>query len=192
MESREEILAIAPTRRIWPNLRVRLRVGGSAALPPVLVFLLAFALNFFWELGHIPYYVGLPESVFGKAAICTLATASDALYITLVYLTGRKCSRQWAWLSSQTVSGLSVAAGVGILTAAAVERLALATGTWGYSALMPVIPYVEVGFWPALQLPMLSVLVFALTEQIVAFGAAYRRANCSSVGSAQQYQGSSM
>lgn len=55
---------------------------------------------------------------------------------------------------------------LGAVTAIAVERLALETGRWTYNSLMPIVPFVQVGLWPVLQMTLLPVLSVWLSERL--------------------------
>jgi hypothetical protein len=133
---------------------------------PLLTFVFGFAANFVWELAHTHCYVGLPESTSGKIFICILATIADALYISAVYMAGRLVANYDNWTSQLNRRRLTAIVGTGMMTAVLVEMLALRTGFWGYSNLMPVVPILRVGLWPTLQLPMISLVVFAVVGRI--------------------------
>jgi hypothetical protein len=123
-------------------------------------------MNLIWELGHMDYYTGLPDSFIGKVLACTLATTADALYITLLYLAGRIIVGQRNWTSCLNARRAAAVFGAGVITAVLVELLALKYGFWGYTALMPTLPVFPAGLWPTLQLPLISLAVFAIVGRI--------------------------
>ncbi|MGH9628043.1 MAG: hypothetical protein ACRD7E_06850 [Bryobacteraceae bacterium] len=50
---------------------------------------------------------------------------------------------------------LASAAFLGALTALLIEKIELARGSWSYSEAMPIVPIIDIGLWPFLQLILL-------------------------------------
>jgi hypothetical protein len=61
-----------------------------------------------------------------------------------------------------------VAAAVGALGAVGLEWYALASGRWSYNERMPIVPLVNVGLWPVLQMTLLPSLSALLAVSLTA------------------------
>lgn len=124
------------------------------------VFAVAFALNFAWENVHsllYSNYMGGPITEF----ILLRATLADAVMITavaapLLFISVSKTYRRLVIL-------LYVLIWLGL--AIAIELFALDTGRWAYNASMPVIPILDIGLTPTIQLVLLGFLSLRLTER---------------------------
>jgi hypothetical protein len=125
-----------------------------------LTFLLSLATNFVWEMAQMGGFSDLSGSVAEMFTWCGIATVCDAVFITVLYLAGAGIARDANWTSRLSWRRLVVVTGVPAIAAVVVERIALQTGLWRYSSSMPVVPWLGVGLWPFLQLPVLTLLIF--------------------------------
>jgi hypothetical protein len=99
------------------------------------LFAYAFILNFAWEVAHSPLYV--PNIALNFLLCLFLAAVADALIIAaLLYFLRRPA--------------YFIPAALAI--AVAVEKAALWYGLWSYAPAMPVVPILEVGLTPFVQL----------------------------------------
>ena len=124
-----------------------------------LVFFLAFISNWIWENLHSVLYFhpsGEPitQIMLAKATLfdAVLITIIGLIFILIPYLRAR------IWLSMV----------IGIVAAVVIELQALALGKCAYTASMPIIPFLNIGLTPTIQLGLLSYLIFKLlklTEQ---------------------------
>jgi hypothetical protein len=103
----------------------------------------AFILNFLWENLHAPLYLhyrgeAITELILVRAALV------DAIFILSLVLISRaqKISKRRALFIFLS----------GLLIAIILEKWALATGRWTYGPSMPLMPWLNVGLTPALQL----------------------------------------
>jgi uncharacterized membrane protein len=123
---------------------------------------LAFVLNFSWELSHCPLYVGCgydPRHV----AFLSLASLADAIMAALLYLGLALVYRDGFWvrqLTSRRAFWLVIIGGAG---AALTEVVHLAVGSWVYTDRMPLIPGLGVGLSPVLQFAVLPLLTYSLS-----------------------------
>lgn len=117
----------------------------------LLVFVLAFLLNFVWEYFHSSLYVFYQH---GPITIPILLRAAlfDAVIIVLLYFIFLASGKIWA----------SVA--IAALFAIALELFALQTGRWEYNSFMPILPLLKVGLTPILQLPLLTYATLRLVK----------------------------
>jgi|SRR3989344_6891325 len=111
------------------------------------IFIVAFLLNFIWENAHsflYTHYMGSRITEF----ILLRASVVDAIVITLIALPFLYIAKL------QDKSWLIIVAG--ILIAICIEWYALGAGRWVYNASMPIIPLLEVGLTPTIQLGLLG------------------------------------
>ena len=122
----------------------------------LLVFILAFLLNLIWENLHSFLYANY---MGGKITefILLRASAADALIVTILVLPfvfiAALRSKSWIVIFA------------GILTAIFIELYALQTGRWAYNSFMPVIPLLNTGLTPTIQLGVLAYIVIKAVEK---------------------------
>lgn len=124
--------------------------------PFLLVFLAAFALNLLWENLHVPLYAhyqggAITEYILFRAALFDAVVITLFAVFALVALPVRW--RQWFVFVA------------GTLFAVLFEIWALRMGRWEYIALMPLVPFLNVGLSPALQLGATGWLVLLMLER---------------------------
>lgn len=101
-------------------------------------------------------YAGLAEQNWLETvAPCTLAALGDVLLTLLIYGIGALGARDWRWASKQPVNAYATGSLLGLILGIAIERVAKETGAWRYAETMPIIPLVDAGLWPLLQLALL-------------------------------------
>jgi predicted small integral membrane protein len=112
-----------------------------------LIFLLAFISNLIWENLHSLLYANYRGGEITQF-ILLRATLFDAVFITLLGLLflGVPYLRKNLWLSIV----------IGLVAAILIEIYALNTGRWAYNDLMPIIPLLDTGLTPTIQLGLLS------------------------------------
>ena len=121
------------------------------------IFLVSFFLNFIWENLHVFLY----DNYMGEEItelILLRASFVDALIISVISLpflySGFLKSREWIIIP------------IGFVWAIAMECYALNTGRWAYNDLMPIIPLINVGLTPAIQLGLLGYVSFKLGHRL--------------------------
>lgn len=122
------------------------------------IFIAAFVLNVLWEFWHAQFYVHYQGGAI-TALILLRAAAVDAAIISLVALCMIRVPRlrRGAWF--MIVVGLAVAVFL--------ERWALVTNRWAYRETMFVIPFLQTGFTPTIQLAFLGTLSWFLSRAIL-------------------------
>ena len=116
----------------------------------LIVFVAAFLLNILWEEAHSALYVSYHGGAITNF-ILFRAALFDAAVITLLagpFFLWKSNSRKRCRSLTSTILF------VGALTLFAIflEKWALATGRWVYADAMPIIPFLDVGLTPAIQL----------------------------------------
>jgi len=119
------------------------------------IFVLAFVSNWVWENLHSVLYFH-PNGEMITQTILLQATLFDAVFITVVGIVFLLVPylRERLWLSII----------VGMVGAIIIEWQALAIGKWAYTASMPLIPLLNTGLTPTIQLGLLSYLIFKLIK----------------------------
>src|SRR6266404_1946018 len=131
--------------------RSRKAFGFSAVL-----FIVAFVLNWYWEIIQMPAYVGMDSKTWKDAtSICAIATLGDVGITLIIYFIGALAVGRLLWPLKDARNAYFISALLGMLSAAFVECRALAVGRWAYNDKMPIVPYLHLGMWPLLQLTLL-------------------------------------
>ena len=128
------------------------------------VFAIAFVLNAAWEVSQASLYSGERQSLLTTFLHCLPAILLDAIFTVSLYavlLRSRDCS-----FPQPTVLGLLLIGIIGGTTAVSVELLALLFGWWSYGASMPLVPRLDIGLLPVLQLGILTPLTFFLLRAV--------------------------
>lgn len=123
----------------------------------VSIFIISFILNLIWENLHSFLYLGYKGGKITEF-ILLRATLGDAIMITLIsfpfiFLNSFK---KYTWIIIP----------IGIILAVSIEWYALGTGRWGYNEYMPIVPYLEVGLTPLIQLGVLGYISVCLERYI--------------------------
>lgn len=122
----------------------------------LLIFFLAFVLNYAWEHAHAVLYTNYKGGAISEFVLIR-ATTFDALYTMIVgtaFLT-ITILRKRKWLMVL----------MGFVVAVNIEWYALATERWGYTTAMPIIPIINVGLTPAIQLGLLSYILLIYIDR---------------------------
>jgi hypothetical protein len=111
------------------------------------VFFLGLVANLVWENWHAQFYQHYQNQPITQL-ILIKAAIFDAVFIFILALifgllpAGNK--KYWLGLL------------IGIIFSIILEKHALATGRWAYNDLMPIIPLLNTGLTPTIQLGLLS------------------------------------
>ena len=117
------------------------------------LFLFSFLLNLVWENLHSYLY---DNYMGGRIAefILLRATFADAVMVTLICLpfVYIKYFNERRWIMPI----------FGITLAIFIEKYALSTARWAYNPFMPLIPILNVGLTPTIQLGLIGYLSYRL------------------------------
>ncbi len=107
------------------------------------IFTTSFFLNLIWENVHSVLYIGYKGGQITEL-ILLHATFVDAVIITLITLPFIFLPqfKKQSWLIIP----------LGIVVSVLIEYWGLGTGRWAYNSFMPVIPILQVGLTPTIQL----------------------------------------
>jgi len=117
------------------------------------IFLLSLGLNFVWENLHSFLYTNYQGGPIGEF-ILLRAALGDAVLLGMLALPFFyfKFFKKRTWLIIP----------LGIAVAVVIELYALHTGRWAYNSHMPLIPFLDVGLTPTLQLGLLGYVTYLL------------------------------
>lgn len=128
--------------------------------------LFAFLLNFPWEFIQSPLFEGMADTPHWEAVKgCTRATLGDVVIMLAAYWGVSMLRRNRAWIATPSRRDVSLLIIVGLCITAIIEWLVLHGWwwvSWRYSAAMPVIPGLGVGWVPLSQWVILPPLAIAL------------------------------
>ncbi|MFL6289268.1 MAG: hypothetical protein ACJ759_00040 [Thermoanaerobaculia bacterium] len=104
--------------------------------------------NFAWEMLQMSLYGKFEGGWWG----CFQAALGDVVILALLYGLMACAAEGWAWFERLSRWRLLLLALLGFLVAVVVELRALLEGAWSYSAAMPRMPFLNVGWIPVLQM----------------------------------------
>lgn len=116
--------------------------------------LVSFFLHILWETSHVSLYTGYENLPFAHS-IEWYATGGDVVYTLVVILFFSLVKGGFSWLQRPRGRDYALLAFAGFFLALFVEYKALALGRWEYLPSMPVIPFLEVGLSPIVQMTLL-------------------------------------
>jgi hypothetical protein len=131
-------------------------------LPLVLLVVISAILHGVWETLHVPLYGGYAHLT--DMPIVLYATFGDVAYVLgavfLVYIFRRHI------LTDPQTGDLLLLVVLGFSIALFVEYKAMVLGKWLYLDVMPIIPILNVGLTPIVQMTLLLPLSVFLTSRI--------------------------
>lgn len=131
----------------------------------LLIFVVAVAVNYAWELAQTPLYAGVDFP--GAAWHCFVASLGDGLLLLFIYAAVAVAMRSLDWYMHPGVEAYFAMAAVGLAVGVAVEWWGLHLARrWQYSELMPIIPGVGVGLAPILQMLLLPPAIFIAVRRL--------------------------
>ena len=118
--------------------------------------LVAFPLNWVWEMLQMPAYREMAGRSWAETVgTCTLAALGDIAVTFAALGLAVLVAGRLRWGEGGGWNVYAAAALTGVLFATVIESGALSAGRWSYTDRMPVVPVLGVGLWPVLQLALL-------------------------------------
>lgn len=131
----------------------------------VVTALVGFFLNEIWEVAQMFAYIrpagSSSMSEFGR---CSRAAVSDVGIILGICAVGALASRDLHWGMRGGWNVYATSSVLGLTYATLLERWAVAEGRWSYSENMPLVPTLDAGLWPLLQMILLPPLSFCIAR----------------------------
>ena len=137
----------------------------SVAVHLSLLFALATAVNYAWELAQTPLYAGV---VFpGAIWHCFVASLGDGLLVLFIFAVVAAVVWSLDWYMRPTLRSYAAMAAAGLAVGFAVEWWGLHIARrWEYSELMPLIPGTGIGVAPVLQMLLLPPAIFWVMRRL--------------------------
>lgn len=128
-----------------------------------LIFVISVALNYAWELIQARFFFDMT----GWANMwwhCFVASLGDGLIVWIIYVAGWSVTRRRDWYVSPGLAGYGAMLATGSIIAIAVEWIAVhVLDRWTYTPSMPIIPVLNIGIVPVLQMLVLPPVIFYLS-----------------------------
>ena len=121
--------------------------------------LLAFILNFAWEIIQGPLYIGFTYSI-SHIVFCGLAFVADDIMVLLIYFILAINYEDPLWIKHINLQRTLILILIGGIGAIFAEMRHLSLGNWAYGPSMPILPFVNAGISPVLQFMLLPGLIF--------------------------------
>ncbi len=128
-------------------------------------FGIAVALNFVWEMAHMPLYENMPFDELSSWLLCLRASLGDGIIVLTIWASGFLLYRERHWLKPRA-DRILVLLACGAAIAILIEIHAIRTTRWAYSSYMPIVPGVEVGLSPLVQMLLLPFVSIALGARV--------------------------
>ena len=141
---------------------MRHNVGSTVdvGVEVVTLFVVAVLFNYAWELAQSPLYTEM-DSARTVWWHCFVGSLGDGLLVLLIFAAGWMVLHQQDWFVSPGVRGYAVMLATGLVMSVGIEWIAVhIVGRWAYTEHMPLVPGLDVGLVPILQLLVLPPLIF--------------------------------
>lgn len=125
----------------------------------LVIAVLAFLLNFVWEVLQLPLYKDAAYDL-QHIAFCALASVVDALMVLLLYLCFALINKKTFWAQDMGFRQVFILMLIGGIGAIIAEIAYTSAGNWAYADSMPMLQLVNVGLSPVLQFLFLPALIF--------------------------------
>jgi hypothetical protein len=139
--------------------------SGNLIKQAAVLFFIAVALNYVWEIAQAPLYAGM--ALWGNIWWhCFVASLGDGVLVCLIAAVGWAAfgRRGWYRHPGAQAYGVMLASGLGI--GLGVELVAVhLLNRWAYAPGMPLIPGLGVGLVPVAQMLLLPPLIFRMAAR---------------------------
>lgn len=126
------------------------------------LFVISVALNYAWEMGQAFLYVGMDYSA-ATWRHCFVASLGDGVLVGIIHFSGRMVMGGSEWFVRPGIKAYAIMATSGLLIGILVEWVAVHwLARWAYTEAMPLIPMLDVGWVPVLQMLLLPPLIFSV------------------------------
>ena len=126
----------------------------------VRLFVITVALNYPWEMGQAFLYVGMDYSA-ATWWHCFVASLGDGVLVGVIYFSGRLVMGRSDWFAQPGPKPYAIMLTTGLVIGVLVEWVAVhRLARWTYTEAMPLIPMLDVGWVPVIQMLVLPPLIF--------------------------------
>ncbi len=132
------------------------------------IFIVGVFIHFLWEVLQSPLYTCGSLSLNEYLPKLIGATLGDGIIMVLFYLIGYVRNRDQYWFKRMTRSDVYVLVPIAILIAITIEIMnTQVLVRWGYSEFMPLLPILNIGVVPIIQLVILPFVVFWVVRKMI-------------------------
>lgn len=129
-------------------------------------FVVAVVLNYPWERVQSQFYVG-PNGTDIAWWVCVVASLVDGLLVLLILGVGRVVFGRSDWYEQAGLRGYLVMLASGVAISVGIEWTAIyLLRWWSYSTRMPLMPILNIGLTPLIQMLVLPPLIFRLVAGV--------------------------
>ena len=141
---------------------MRSKVFWSIAL----IYVVAVVLNFGWEMAQGFLYSEMTY-IKGLWLHCFFASLGDGILVVIIYLIGWGTFRRSDWFFQRSGPCLALTISLGLIIGILVEWLGVhMLDRWSYTDQMPLVPVLEIGVAPILQMLLLPPIIFAIVTKL--------------------------
>ncbi len=139
--------------------------SGRLIKQAAIIFFIAVALNYVWEVAQAPLYAGMTQwgDIWWH---CFVASLGDGVLVCLIVALGWAAFGCADWYRRPGVQAYGVMLASGLCIGVGVELLAIhVLNRWTYTPDMPLIPGLGVGLVPVLQMLVLPPLILRVAAR---------------------------
>jgi hypothetical protein len=128
------------------------------------IFFIAVTVNYVWELTQASLFDGWED--WGNIWLhCFAASLGDGTILLIIYAIGWAVFKRRDWFIDPGVSGYAVMLATGLTVAIAIEWGAVhVLERWEYGPNMPLVPGIDIGLVPLLQMLILPPIIFYIVR----------------------------
>ena len=133
----------------------------------LVLFAVSVAVNFLWEISHVRLYQWLGPMPLTTAHLFWFSVKDAFLYLSFILIVALLAKDLFWFIKGRKIWHWVLALTIGFVVSTLIERHAIATGRWAYLSTMPIIPGLEVGLSPVLQMTVGLIITLLILKQTV-------------------------
>ena len=111
----------------------------------------------------MPLYKNMPWNL-NTSLFCLIASFVDAAIILIIYFIVTLLLQDSYWILELKLKSILLSLFIGFILSVIAEKIAITNNMWSYSNIMPLLLNWNVGISPILQMLILPLIVFKLTQ----------------------------
>ena len=132
-----------------------------------LVFITAVIINFPWEVAQSGFFASMGPTLAQGLWRCFQGSLGDGVMVVLLAMLVGAALRRTDGFLTPGKRGYFLMACFGAVIAIGVERIGLREDRWSYRSTMPLIPILNVGLVPVLQMIVLPPLIYQFAGRLL-------------------------